>query len=349
MSWIEDQTHIGDARIIANHEPGSPKWHAQRQLGIGGSEVAAILGISPWSGPHEVWLSKVDPDAVEEADALGDRIQLEVGTRLESLVLDLLAEDEGIVVEPAPVTVQHPSYEWWAPNLDGVAFFEANSAIRNVEAKTTNAYAWSDWSKSGVPLYYQAQTQYQLGATGLDAAYVPVLFGNHRFEWWLVERDDEDIAAIAEVCEEFWGYVERQEAPPVDGSSAALDYLVDKYGAGEDDVVVELDEDAENWARQYEEAKADQKEAKSRKDEAKNHLIEAVGNASKGVTPSGFKVNSVRRSRFSSSLAEEKDAELVAEYSNKLDSRALRRDHPDFYEACKKPSSMSVRVTPPAE
>jgi hypothetical protein len=33
-------------------------WHAARKRGLGGSDIAAVLGVSPWQKPMDVWLSK---------------------------------------------------------------------------------------------------------------------------------------------------------------------------------------------------------------------------------------------------------------------------------------------------
>lgn len=34
------------------------EWVAQRRHGIGGSDVAAILGVNPYKTPYHVWLEK---------------------------------------------------------------------------------------------------------------------------------------------------------------------------------------------------------------------------------------------------------------------------------------------------
>ena len=56
------------------HEPEA--WAKARRRGIGGSEIAAVCGLSRWRSPLEVWLRKLDleepPRNETEFDAAGD-------------------------------------------------------------------------------------------------------------------------------------------------------------------------------------------------------------------------------------------------------------------------------------
>lgn len=346
-------THIGNAPIIGEFEPGSADWHELRKGGIGGSEVAAVLGLSPWSGPHTVWMEKMGLLEDEEAT-----IRMRVGSRLEPLVIDILAERTGLPARPWAVTLRHPDYDWWTLNIDGITYphhpiEEGDTELRHyvdevVEAKTTSDRAYGRWLEEGVPLYYQTQCQYILGATGLQSVIVPVLFGNGKFEWWRVERDDEDIQYITEAVGEFWReYVCTGQAPPVDGSSAAREYLVDKYGWAEAGHVVELEADVEKWVEQYEKARRLEKRAEELKAEAQNHLLAAVGTAKAGVTPSGYRITSVRTRRFDERSAFEQFPEVVQEYCTRLDTDALRRHRPDIYETCRTRPTVYPRVSAP--
>ena len=55
------------------------EWLKERQQGIGGSEVAAVLGLSKWSTPFDVWLEKTSP--IENAPP---NLAMQLGTFLES-------------------------------------------------------------------------------------------------------------------------------------------------------------------------------------------------------------------------------------------------------------------------
>ena len=68
---------------IQSHEPGSPEWHEQRRLALGGSEVAAVLGISPFESRFSLWHRKAGL-----AQPIQDSPEMEWGRRLESAILE---------------------------------------------------------------------------------------------------------------------------------------------------------------------------------------------------------------------------------------------------------------------
>lgn len=339
-------THIGAAPIVGRFEPGSPAWHELRLSGVGGSEVAAVLGLSTLDGPHTVWMRKM---GILHDDA--ENIRMRVGSRLEPLVIDLLRERGSVAAHPFAVTLRHPEHQWWVLNIDGVTYPSIGgeqTVDEVVEAKTSSERAQSYWLEQGVPLYYQTQCQYILGATGLDSVIVPCLFGNGAFEWWRVRRDEEDIAAITSAVSEFWwNHVVPGVPPPIDGSSFARDYLTEKYGWDDDGAVIDLDEDADHWVVQYERAQRLARKAEQLKAEAQNHLLEAVGTASAGVTPRGHRIRAVRARHFDEAHAEMLFGDELDDFRTQLDTQQLRRERPDIYEASKTKINLYPRVTAP--
>jgi putative phage-type endonuclease len=349
----------GHAVSLGHHEAGSIDWHRIRHGGIGGSEIAAVMGLSKWSGPHSVWAEKVapfDPDAVGERKLIFD-----VGHALEPVALEYLENAIGLAVVADVPTLAHPDYEWARVNLDGVAWTVAvcgldetwNKAIRldqivgGVEAKTTDGRNLATWDNEGVPIYYQCQCQWQMFVTGFDRVFVPVIFGGRTFRYWVVERDEEDIAALLEGARQFWRYVQTKTPPPIDASEAARAYLVDKYGHEAKGEAVELDDDASRWVAQYEEAKNLEEVAAEMKAEAANHLLASIGDAPAGIAPTGHRISVVRSRRFDYGSAVERNPGLVDEYRTRLDESSLKREHPEFYNACRTKVSAHIRIGKP--
>ena len=75
-------------KIELNH--GSPEWLTFRKTGIGGSDAAAILGMSPFKSNIEVWEEKV---GLRESDDISDKPQVAYGTKAEDLLVQLYALD----------------------------------------------------------------------------------------------------------------------------------------------------------------------------------------------------------------------------------------------------------------
>ena len=94
-------------------------WLELRRMGIGASDIAAVVGISPWSTPHQVWISKTTPDAPEPMT----NEDMEWGLRVEGLILDETAER--LKIDPAElvrgVLVQNRKNAWMLATIDGLA------------------------------------------------------------------------------------------------------------------------------------------------------------------------------------------------------------------------------------
>ena len=65
------------------------------------------------------------------------------------------------------------------------------------------------------------QVQHQLAVTGKRAADVAVLIGGQELQIHRIKRDDLLIERLIQLEEVFWGYVQSDVAPPVDGSDSA--------------------------------------------------------------------------------------------------------------------------------
>lgn len=205
---------VGHAVAIPSPPANTQAWREHRCAGMGGSDVAAILGLSKWSTRHSVYLEK----ARGVLPRVSDRpVVMDCGRELERLALRYLADETELDVQAAndDMTLCHPQWDWQRAHIDGFVV-DAGEASSIVEAK----WAQSMWYE--VPVYYLCQAQWYLHVTGLDACYFTVIFANRAWDWWLVERDEEDIELIVDASRRFWQrHVVEGVAPPLDGSDDA--------------------------------------------------------------------------------------------------------------------------------
>ena len=57
---LESTLKTGAAEQPAHVSPERRAWLEARRSGVGASEIAAILGLDPFRGPLDTWLSKVE-------------------------------------------------------------------------------------------------------------------------------------------------------------------------------------------------------------------------------------------------------------------------------------------------
>lgn len=159
-----------------------------RTATIGGSDVAAILGISPFRTALDVWREKV----LRQSDSI-DTPATRAGVRFEPYVRDAYARmlPEGSKVwQPAP-TVQGP----FRASPDGLA--EVAGWQRLVEIKTTAL--GRDWGANGsdeVPMHYAVQALWYMDILGLEDADFPVLSWPYDTRDLLGLAPDEIVAAV---------------------------------------------------------------------------------------------------------------------------------------------------------
>ncbi len=184
-------------------------WLKARRAGIGASDIAAIMGISPWSTSFQVWASKVAEIPEDE----GTEAML-MGRAIEGFILDQWEKknqavlDRGCLIRSTDVPVMMAT-------LDGATLTSKGVAV--VEAKNR-----SEWSWDSVPEYYYAQVQWQLSVTGYKIGYLIVLFAGRRLETFEIKADADYQTAQVAAAGEFWKLVEDNEPPPTEGADNPL-------------------------------------------------------------------------------------------------------------------------------
>ena len=157
------------------------EWLKYRRLGIGGSDAAAILGISPFRTARDLYYDKLN---IVTADDEGNWVAMEMGNLLEPLVAKIFAKKTGLKVFQRKCMFQHPHYPWMLADLDYLVELPDGS-IAILEIKTTNYNAKDNWWYNGkeiVPIYYESQGRHYMSVMNIDRVYFCCLYGNNEDE-----------------------------------------------------------------------------------------------------------------------------------------------------------------------
>lgn len=263
--------------------PTREAWLDARRFGIGGSDCGAILGVSRWRTPLQVWAEKLAINPVDQGHESPRTRSL--GTRLEPVIAELLAEESGEHVERLEFAiVRHPTEPWLACSPDGWVI--ASDAFCLAELKTVDSSKAEDWQE-GVPSYYLPQVLHNLYVTGLPRAYVAALIGGTRdFRWCKVQAATERYeAAILPRLREFWRCVEEREAPAPTADDAET--LARIYPEEQDGKTIALPGEMLDLAWELDAAERLIKATERRIDEIKNRVRAAIGDSERGVLPDG--------------------------------------------------------------
>lgn len=263
--------------------PDNPRWHELRRTGITASEIAAVMGLSPWQSAFSLYWAKANGWSGEDSDIMS------TGRHLEDAIAEWWAEAEG---EPQNYRLSfaglfaHAERRWQlatpdrilygtCPDCGGSGFNpredpEYGAMLCNrchiagyvgdpvglLECKWV-AYSWDGWGEPGtdqIPVYYRAQCLWQVDVLDVDEVHVSAL-GPGGFRAYVVRRDEGDLELMRKAGEEFHRRITDGDPPDLDSHSATLTTLKRLHpSVGEGDVEIEY------WlAESYRQAREERK------------------------------------------------------------------------------------------
>ena len=255
-------------------------WLEARASGVGGSDVAAVLGLSPYKGAYTLWAEK---RGLAEAPDLSGNQAVEWGNRLEPVVAEKYRQAHpDRRVERVNGICRSMERPWALASLD-YQVHDPEDGWGVLEIKTVGLRRAGDWAE-GVPLYYQTQVQHYLDVTGRAWADVAVLVGGQEYREYRLWADQDDQAAIREAVDGFWAMVRDGTEPDVAGCDAQA-ILQAHRQPGEFEEVPDVDALPE--VRRWREAREALDAAKERLDGRAAELKARIGDAKGLDSPTG--------------------------------------------------------------
>ena len=254
-------------------------WLNKRYEGIGASESSAILGVSEYKTPLQVWYEKVYREPAQHQNYL-----MRAGQYFELGIIDWLKDQLVSVSEVINTKVIYISKE--VPYLfctpDAVLRFDDGSQSF-IEVKYVEN-AWHKWD-NGIPLVYQIQCQHQMFVAGLDYMYLGVYIVHEGFRHWEIKRDDDFIETLVQELMFFWNeFVLTKRKPP---ASYGDNDIIKKLYPTPEVAKVELPQDALSLDEKYLELKEAQELIRKELDVVENKLKMLIGDAEVAVLPTG--------------------------------------------------------------
>lgn len=297
------------------------QWLTDRRAGIGASDVAAILGLSPWASPYSVWADKVGITPLD-----GDPTEaMEFGLYAEAAIGPWYTARTGRRITGHQEVCIHPN-GWARCTIDG----RDDEADAIVEIKTTSDSA-AEW-EARIPVHYQCQAQWSMHVTGAHRVIFAVLhlaFGRVQFRTYDLPRSSDDIALLVDVCGRFWHHHVIGLVPPdVDGHPATTRVLNDV--AADPAFSVDLDPTAAAAVDQLRALKAEAKRIDAEITTAENVVKAALDTATTGFVGGRQAVTWKAQDRTTIDAAALRDAhpDIAAQFERTTTNRVLRLPPP---------------------
>lgn len=299
-------------RLIGTNGLEKKEWLKYRKTGITGTDAGAICGLNPYVSAFQVYQDKIT-DEIEEKDNEAMR----QGRDLEEYVAQRFMEKTGFKVRRANAIFQNEEYPIMLADFDRLIVGQK----AGLECKTVSPYSSDKWSEGQIPLHYQMQVQHYLAVSGFDCWYVAAVIFGKDFIIHKIDRDEEMIQNLIIIEERFWKeHVMAHVMPDPDGTKNCSEQIAKMYFKADKEKVVELH--GYNGLL-------------SRREELVG-LIEKMENE-KNTIDQKIKMEMQDASK---ALTEKYQVSCSSYSSSRLDSKKLKAEKPEIYEAYVNKSSM---------
>ncbi|WP_413808188.1 YqaJ viral recombinase family protein [Streptomyces sp. OE57] len=312
------------------------RWGMVRRLGIGGSDVAAIVGLDKYRGPRHVYEEKHGREITRDNEAM------EIGREIEDFIARLFSKRSGVPIATPPGTLAHVDHAWAMVNIDRYALWdpETGAVAGPVECKNRSEYQLEEWeSEDGPPDAPALQCHWGMAVGGFDIGYVAALVGGNKLRWHQVNRDEEMIGHLLDYCGRWYQrHIVEGFPPPVDGLEATKDLLGRLYKVNPE-AIAEVDlRKAKELRAQRADLDAQIKALSKQKAAVENEMRDLAGHAEVVRVGAATAWTWKQNGNLNEADLRANYPDVVAKCTKTfqaLDLDLLKAEHADAYNACR--------------
>lgn len=308
---------------------------------VGGSDVATIFGLSPWTTPLELWMVKkgrMKPKSPPNPD------QLAMGHMLEPIAAHFYARRTGNTVTDDNYLYQHATLEYALANIDRRYTRREDGEGGVLECKSLTYHKAADWADGAIPIYYELQLRYYLAVLDEKHGAFSALWGNNP-ENDLATPHIERVQAKEDIIFEKldrWIWSLRHDKPPTMEDvqpQLAMDALARIYGAGKKGLpTIEFPRKYEPQLRKI-----------AALQEENAQLKGAIKKNEEAIEAHSVRIAELMKEHEHGILTTTTDkllVDFVTSTSRRVSSEYLKQNYPSIYEEARKPSkNRKVKVT----
>ena len=308
---------------------------------VGGSDVATIFGLSPWTTPLELWMVKkgrMKPKSPPNPD------QLAMGHMLEPIAAHFYAQRTGNTVTDDNYLYQHATLEYALANIDRRYTRKEDGEGGVLECKSLTYHKAADWADGAIPIYYELQLRYYLAVLDEKHGAFSALWGNNP-ENDLATPHIERVQAKEDIIFEKldrWIWSLRHDKPPTMEDvqpQLAMDALARIYGAGKKGLpTIEFPRKYEPQLRKIDALQEENAQLKG-----------AIKKNEEAIEAHSVRIAELMKEHEHGILTTTTDkllVDFVTSTSRRVSSEYLKQNYPSIYEEARKPSkNRKVKVT----
>jgi putative phage-type endonuclease len=184
------------------------EWLKGRKKYIGGSDIAAIVGLNKYRTPLDVYLDKTSEDIQEDTNSA-----MRWGTRLEDVIAKAYAEDSGQIVWEEKKVCRHKEYPFLAANIDRWVG-DREYVLECKTAGFMKAKEWGEEYTDQIPESYLCQVAWYSAITEVPKVDIAVLIGGQDFRIYTYHKNQDFEDKLITIGKNFWLNHVQKGIPP---------------------------------------------------------------------------------------------------------------------------------------
>lgn len=248
-------------------------WLRLRHQNINSTEVSCLFDCNKYSSAFQLWHEKRQPDPT----SLEESLRMKMGTKFQSAIAEVIAEQESWIVEPMPEYIYSEEYKIGSSFDYRLVNQRSILEIKNVDSLIFR----NDWDEENMPPHIELQVQQQMLLSGYLKAVVGVCVGGNQINLYHRDYNSEIGQAILLKVNEFF----LLEEPPAVDYAKDFNYINSLYQTVNPGQIIESTQDMDDIAAAYQSVSEQIKELEVRKDQYKAQMLTLIGESEKVKSP----------------------------------------------------------------
>jgi putative phage-type endonuclease len=276
----------------------------QRRQGVGGSDIAAICGLSKWATPLDIFLEKIG-----EKESQSTNESMRWGNILEAVVAKEFERVKGFEVYEPTEALVHPEFSFMRANIDRL--IKDQDAI--LECKTAKFdQGWGESGTDEMPPAYLLQVAYYCAIANVSMAYVAVLIGGSDFRILEYKRNMELENKVLEIVKDFWN---KHVVPKMPPQAKSMGDIISLFPQSHKEKIIVASEKTETLFYKLKDIKEALKPLEEEFEETKTQLCIEIGDAEILYDPANGKL-----------------ATFKTQTAERLDTKKLKSENPEIFQ-----------------
>lgn len=164
------------------------EFRENRKKGLGGTDVAAIMGFVSYKSPYSIYLDKTQT----ETDEYEPPLIAKIGIELEDFIIKEYLKNYDCKLLVKNKMYFNEKHTWVMANPDAIVEKDGKKYIIDAKTSPFKTEQWGEPETDEFPDKYKIQMIWYMATLKISEAHIYVLFGTTKLERYIIKMHDEN-------------------------------------------------------------------------------------------------------------------------------------------------------------